>query len=174
MKKNDMIDRFWLVMLAVFLIFIGITPFKPYSLFAKDSKPMTKPPVDYRNQSDAYWKEKLTPGQYYILRKKGTERAFSGKYHDHHEHGIYRCAGCGLELFKSEQKFESGTGWPSFWAPIDPKNIEIKPDRSLFSTRIEVLCSRCGGHLGHVFDDGPAPTGKRFCMNSDAMVFEKK
>ncbi len=117
------------------------------------------------------WKKQLTPEQFHILREKGTERAFSGKYSDFHEHGIYRCAGCGLDLFRSEDKFESGTGWPSFTRPIAPENVTEKPDNSLFSRRTEVLCRRCGGHLGHVFDDGPRPTGLRYCMNSAALQF---
>ena len=117
------------------------------------------------------WKKILTPEQFKILREKGTERAFTGKYATTHEHGIYRCAGCGLDLFKSEDKFESGTGWPSFTAPIAKENIKNVVDKSFFSTRTEVLCRRCGGHLGHVFDDGPKPTGLRYCMNSAALDF---
>lgn len=118
------------------------------------------------------WKKILTPEQFRILREKGTERAFSGKYANSHDHGIYRCAGCGLDLFRSEDKFESGTGWPSFTAPIAKENIKTAVDKSFFSTRTEVLCRRCGGHLGHVFDDGPKPTGLRYCMNSAALQFE--
>jgi peptide-methionine (R)-S-oxide reductase len=120
------------------------------------------------------WKKILTPEQFKILREKGTERAFTGKYATTHEHGIYRCAGCGLDLFKSEDKFESGTGWPSFTAPIAKENIKTVVDKSFFSTRTEVLCRRCGGHLGHVFDDGPKPTGLRYCMNSAALDFLAK
>ena len=117
------------------------------------------------------WKKVLTPEQYHILREKGTERAFTGKYDKHHEHGVYRCAACGLDLYRSEEKYDSGTGWPSFTAPVAAENILTRPDNSFFSQRTEVLCARCGGHLGHVFDDGPKPTGKRYCMNSAALQF---
>ena len=117
------------------------------------------------------WKKLLTPEQFHVLREKGTERAFSGSTWDNHQQGVYRCAGCGLDLFRSESKFESGTGWPSFTAPVAPENVQTKADNSLFSHRTEVLCPRCGGHLGHVFEDGPKPTGLRYCMNSAALQF---
>jgi len=122
-------------------------------------------------KSTEEWKKVLNLEQYHVLREKGTEQAFSGEYWNNHQHGIYRCAGCGLDLFRSEDKFESGTGWPSFTRPIAPENVATRPDNSFFSHRTEVLCPRCGGHLGHVFDDGPKPTGLRYCMNSAALLF---
>lgn len=124
-------------------------------------------------KSDAEWRQLLTPDQYHITREKGTERAYSGATWNNHEKGIYQCVCCGNDLFSSEHKFESGTGWPSFWQPIAPENVTTRPDNSLFMKRTEVLCSRCDAHLGHVFDDGPPPTKLRYCMNSGAMKFVK-
>lgn len=126
------------------------------------------------SKSDEEWKKELTDDEYYILRQKGTERAFTGKYYKYTEEGIYLCAGCGNELFASDTKYESGSGWPSYWAPLNNENVELKEDNSYGMVRIEVVCSKCGGHLGHVFDDGPDPTGKRFCINSAALDFKKK
>ena len=119
----------------------------------------------------AEWQKRLTAGQFHVLREAGTELAFTGKYWNNHASGIYRCAGCGLELFRSDTKFESGTGWPSFTQPIAKNHVIEKGDNTLGMERVEVLCARCGGHLGHVFDDGPAPTHLRYCMNSAALEF---
>lgn len=124
-------------------------------------------------KSDDEWKQLLTDRQYHILREQGTERAFTGKYWDHKEHGVYRCAGCGLDLYHSDTKYKSGTGWPSYYQPVAEENVSTRPDNSFFMIRNELICSRCGGHLGHVFDDGPAPTGKRHCINSESLIFHK-
>ena len=124
-------------------------------------------------KTDAEWKKQLSDQQYQVARQAGTESPYTGKYWDNHEKGIYTCIGCGQELFTSETKFESGTGWPSFWQPVKKQNVLEKTDRTLGMARTEVLCSRCGSHLGHVFDDGPKPTGLRYCMNSASLNFVK-
>ena len=136
------------------------------------SRQPTTPDEQPMPRTEAEWRERLTSEQFEVLRNKGTERAFTGEYAFSKEDGVYRCAGCGAELFSSETKYESGTGWPSFWQPIDSDAVELHEDKSLFIRRTEVTCARCGGHLGHVFNDGPRPTGERYCMNSVSLQLD--
>jgi peptide-methionine (R)-S-oxide reductase len=130
--------------------------------------------MDKVTKTDEEWRKELTPEQYHVARQKGTEPAFTGKYWDNHEKGLYRCACCGAELFQSDTKFESGTGWPSFYAPVEPGKVRTEEDISHGMRRVEALCAQCDAHLGHVFPDGPKPSGLRYCMNSASLNFEKK
>jgi len=169
-------EKSWLVFV---LLAVGVV------LLAASSRPVNRPPSPARSRaaardsvgrvakSDAEWRKVLTPDRYRVLRRKGTEAAFTGAYWNNHADGIYRCAACGLALFSSKTKFDSGTGWPSFWEPIAAPQVHIEKDTAFGMVREEVQCARCGGHLGHVFDDGPPPTDRRYCINSAALGFEK-
>ncbi|MEK7823635.1 MAG: peptide-methionine (R)-S-oxide reductase MsrB [Candidatus Eisenbacteria bacterium] len=141
---------------------------------AKTEPAQAKRGIEKIVKSEQAWKRLLTPEQFRVLRKQGTEVAFTGKYWNNHAAGVYRCAACGLELFSSETKFDSGTGWPSYWAPIEKSHVSVATDDSHSMVRDEASCARCGGHLGHVFDDGPKPTGLRYCINSASLEFAAK
>ncbi len=152
------------------LVLAGLAGCSPGDRAQADDKPF---PGEKVVKTEEEWRQILTEEQFHVLREKGTERAFTGEYHANHESGVYACSACGLELFDSEQKFDSGTGWPSFWSPKVDANVGSETDTS-WGVRTEVHCNRCGGHLGHVFDDGPKPTGLRYCINSVSLKFTKR
>jgi len=170
--------RTFVITLALAVCVAGMPPAgeaAPSNLAPGKTAPArSKHSVERITKSEQEWKRILTPEQFHVLREEGTERAFTGKYWNHHADGVYVCAACGLELFGSDKKFDSGTGWPSYWAPYEKDHVREVVDRSLWMERIEVECARCGGHLGHVFDDGPRPTGLRYCINSAALTFVAK
>lgn len=167
----------FLPIIAALLLLASCHQAQPARKSAKDKAYILTPEGDTISRiikSDAEWKKELSPEAYSVLRHAATERAFTGEYWNNHERGIYKCRACGFPLFDSETKFESGTGWPSFYKPINSYCVEEKKDETLGMARTEILCARCGGHLGHVFDDGPRPTGLRYCMNSISLSFVKK
>ena len=171
--------RTFLILLLTVGTLAGLSTWSPATSWTQNSDLQSKnrsktKGVEKVTKTDAEWKQILTPEQYSITREKGTERPFSSPLNEIHEKGTFECVACGLPLFSSKTKFDSGTGWPSFYEPIDKENVREETDKSLWATRTEVLCARCDAHLGHVFDDGPDPTGLRYCMNGVALKFKKE
>lgn len=166
-----MSNQTYITAITMLWIFSACSP--QAEVHGQNQKESTAKSVTTIEKTDKEWQDQLTKEQYFVLRKQGTERAFTGKYHDHHEAGTYICAACGNELFSSDTKFESGTGWPSFSQPFKEENVGTEVDKSHFMVRTEVHCARCGGHLGHIFEDGPKPTGLRYCINSVSLDFKE-